>query len=190
MPYEATIEAVGSTLTQVAEEVEPWFDRPAAVRRFRPAGGGWTIDEVLEHITLTNRFLLLTCEKHRGIALRRAVRGDAIPVGESDLSRISDIGKRGSFVWRRPEHMVPKGEVTSDKVRARMCQQWQDCHVILASLCGGVGALCQVTMTVQGIGKIDLYQWLYFLALHARRHVQQMRSIETEYMVSIEEEDT
>lgn len=33
-------------------------------------------------------------------------------------------------------------------------------------------------MSVNDLGKIDLYQWLYFLARHARRHVQQMQEVE------------
>jgi hypothetical protein len=32
-------------------------------------------------------------------------------------------------------------------------------------------------MSVNDLGKIDLYQWLYFLAQHARRHVQQMQEV-------------
>jgi hypothetical protein len=29
-------------------------------------------------------------------------------------------------------------------------------------------------MSVNNLGKIDLYQWLYFLAQHSRWHLQQM----------------
>jgi hypothetical protein len=36
-------------------------------------------------------------------------------------------------------------------------------------------------MSVNALGRIDLYQWLYFLAQHARRHLQQMASIEEEF---------
>ena len=46
---------------------------------------------------------------------------------------------------------------------------------------GGVGALCRVTMTVNDMGKIDLYQWLFFIAQHARRHLQQLAAIEAEF---------
>ena len=36
-------------------------------------------------------------------------------------------------------------------------------------------------MTVNDLGKIDLYEWLYFLAQHTRRHLQQLASPEREW---------
>jgi len=36
-------------------------------------------------------------------------------------------------------------------------------------------------MTVNALGKIDLYQWLFFLSQHARRHLQQLAAIEAEF---------
>lgn len=164
--------------------MDVWFDRPAELRGLRPASGGWTIDEILEHIMLTNRFLLLTCDKHRRIALRRFQRGDTIPEGESDLAKMIAIGQRGAFVWKRPQHMEPSGQVPLEDVRRTLNEQWHSCTEILASLADGKGALCAVMMTVNSLGKIDLYQWLYFLAMHAKRHGAQMREIEAHQEVS------
>lgn len=45
----------------------------------------------------------------------------------------------------------------------------------------GKGALCRVTMTVADPGKIDLYQWLFFLAQRAACHVQQMTANQAEF---------
>lgn len=180
-PFTRTIELVRRELDDIAVETDRWFDRPSELRCVRPSGGGWTIDEILEHITLTNRFLLLTCEKHRRIALHRAKRGDRVPDGESDLDRMESIGQRGSFEWIRPAHMEPSGTTDPVHVRETMRQQWEECIAILGVLDGGIGALCAVKMTVNDLGKIDLYQWLYFIALHAKRHVQQMRAVEAEF---------
>ena len=36
-------------------------------------------------------------------------------------------------------------------------------------------------MTVNDLGKIDVYQYLYFLAQHAKRHVGQMEKVEAEF---------
>jgi hypothetical protein len=41
-------------------------------------------------------------------------------------------------------------------------------YLNLGRLGGGIGALCRVTMSVNGLGKIDLYLWLFFLAQQAR----------------------
>jgi len=38
-----------------------------------------------------------------------------------------------------------------------------------------------VSRSVNDLGKIDLYQWLYFLAQHGRRRLQQMQEIEREW---------
>ncbi len=92
------------------------------------------------------------------------------------------IGERGSFEWVRPEHMEPTGVSSSAEVRAILRQQLGECLILLERIGGGVGSLCRVTMSVNGLGKIDLYQWLYFLAQHARRHVQQLASIEAEFV--------
>lgn len=156
------------------------FDRPGELRRFKPASGGWSVDQVLEHVTLTNHFLLLTLGKWVGIAEQRARRGDPVPGGESDLDRLLVIGDRGSFGWVRPKHMTPTGVPSPAEVRATLRRQLGECLIQLERLGGGVGALCRVTMTVNSLGKIDLYQWLFFLAQHARRHLAQLRAIEIE----------
>lgn len=181
MSHERTIRSVRDTLCRVFAEVDAWFSRPEAMRRCKPAAGGWSIDQVLEHITLTNRFLMLTLGKWVGIALQRARRGDQIPDGESDLDRLLIIGERGSFGWVRPEHMEPTGLPTSDEVRATLHRQLGECLIQLERIESGAGALCQVTMTVNALGKIDLYQWLFFLAQHARRHLQQLAAAEAEF---------
>lgn len=180
MPSERTARVVRDTLCTVFAQLDDWFDRDEALRGFKPASGRWSADQVLEHVSLTNRFLLLTLRKWAGIARHRASRGDPIPAGESDLGRLDIIGERGSFEWVRPEHMEPTGAPSSAEVRSTLQQQLGECLILLERIGGGIGALCRVTMTVNGLGKIDLYQWLYFLAQHARRHVQQLAAIEAE----------
>ena len=36
-------------------------------------------------------------------------------------------------------------------------------------------------MTVNDLGKIDVYQYIYFLVKHAERHIVQMLKIEQEF---------
>jgi hypothetical protein len=185
MPYEQTTRHIRDSLCSIFARVDAWFDRDAALRAFRPASGGWSIDQVLEHIALTNRFLMLMLRKYVAIAERRARRGDSAPGVESDLARLEIIGERGSFCWTRPEHMEPTGVASSAEVRAALHTQLGECLSLLERIGGGVGALCRLTMTVNGLGKIDLYQWLYFLAQHARRHLQQLAAIEAEYLADV-----
>jgi hypothetical protein len=43
--------------------IDTWFDRKFELRDYKPKNGGWTIDQILEHIGLTNHFLLILIEK-------------------------------------------------------------------------------------------------------------------------------
>src|SRR4051812_4094650 len=105
MSHEITIRIVRDTLCDIFAQVDAWFDREEALRRFKPNTGKWSVEQVLEHVTLTNHFLMLTLRKWVTIAEQRARRGDPAPEGESDLHRLLVIGERGSFGWDRPEHM-------------------------------------------------------------------------------------
>jgi len=88
------------------------------------------------------------------------------------------IGIRGSFNWERPEHMEPTGEAPLSEIRQRLCDQKESCLQLLETLDNGVGRLVEVSMSVNQLGKIDLNQWAYFLVQHARRHLDQLATIE------------
>lgn len=184
MSHAATIHRVQESLVAVFTELDGWFDRPENLRRWHPTSGRWSVNAVLEHVSLTNHFLLLTLRKWAAIADERVARGDEIPDETSDLDRLLAIGERGSFGWERPEHMEPSGEPTAVEVRAKLREQLAEGLTILDRLADGRGALCRVTMTVNDLGKIDLYQWLFFLAQHARRHRSQLAEIEAEFMAA------
>ena len=62
-----------------------------------------------------------------------------------------------------------------------MREQVRECLDLLGRLGGGEGALHRVRMSVNDSGKLDLYQWLSFLAQHARRHLAQMAANESEW---------
>lgn len=179
--YPQTVARVREALAGTFDEVDLWFDKPAAIRSYRPSSGGWTIDEILEHITLTSHFLMIVIRNSATTALKRAAAGAAIEAGESDLDLLEPIGRRGAFTWSRPEHMIPTGTVPIEEVRERMRGQARECLDILERLGGGEGSLHRVRMSVNESGKLDIYQWLYFLAQHAKRHIDQMQENETEW---------
>ena len=181
--HAATVPAVRAALESAFGELDAHFDRPAGLLAFRPMAG-WSAPQVLEHVALTNHFLMLTLAKHAATALRRAARGETPAASESDLAALDIIGERGSFDWVRPDHMEPTGAPSLGEVRATLAAQLAECLATLDRLSGGAGALVAVTMTVAGLGKLDLYQWLMFLAQHARRHLSQLGAIEAEWRAS------
>ncbi len=165
MAFERTIQRVQSELIETFDRLDAFFDLPDELRQFQPAEGEWSIDEILEHITLTSRFLMITLEQSLAKVLKRAQQ-QPIP---------------DAFGWIRPEHMEPTRTISSADVRHRMKTQRDICLNILHQIAKGEGALHRVRMSVQDLGKLDMYEWLYFLIQHAQRHVVEMDRICTTY---------
>ena len=179
MKFEKTVNRIRIELQETFAAVDLWFDVEPQVRAYLPQAGRWSIDLILEHIALTNHFLMLTLEKQISKAEKRAAQMP-IPDGESDLDLLNPIGERGSFGWERPDHMEPAGKSTSEEVRRQLTAQRDCCLQSIERIKDGVGSLVLTTMTVNGLGKIDIYQWVYFLVQHAKRHLQQMQAIQLE----------
>lgn len=178
---------IRTDLEDTFSQVDPWFDRPAALRHFRPAPGRWTIDEVLEHITLTSHFLLKLIDKGGEKALRLAQRADWREALENYVfhrAELDEVGLYRSFDWVRPEHMEPGGTAAPEAVRQLMIEQRDRCLDWLDRLSEGEGILYLTTMSVHKLGKLDVYQYIYFLARHARRHIGQLERNEQAYRVA------
>lgn len=176
MAYENTIRRIRLELDDTFDQLNTFFDLPANLRQFQPAENEWSIDEILEHITLTSHFLLITLKQSLIKVLRRA-KEQPIPSGESRLNHIVRISDPDAFDWVRPEHMEPTRQISSADVRLRMTEQHNTCAAILQQIENGEGALHCVNMSVQELGKLDMYEWLYFLIQHAQRHVVEMNRI-------------
>jgi hypothetical protein len=88
------------------------------------------------------------------------------------LRAVSDPSLR----WAHPEHMTPSGRVTREELRARLAEQAAECARLLRELPSGEGHLHRIRMSVlPGENRLDLYQYLAFLALHSARHREQMQ---------------
>ena len=173
MPYNETIRQVVQALTDTFDEVCKWSEQPSDARVYRPLDRGWSIDEILEHISLTTHFLVIVARNGTEKALRRATK-QKIEGTESDLTKLLPIGQRGSFLWIRPEHMEPQGGKQIREILAVLRQQQNESLGLLEKLKNGEGSLFLARMSVNESGHIDLYQWLYFIAQHAQRHIGQM----------------
>jgi hypothetical protein len=166
--------------------LDEWFEEPEAVRAYRPANGGWSIGQVLEHVALTNHYLLILIRKGRDGARRKAAQPEAAATMAHyafDGERLREIGVPGTFAWHRPDHMEPGGQVTPAQVWELLKIQLAECLDVLAALPDGAGGLFKTTMTVNGLGKLDVYEFLYFLARHAERHRVQMARTRADYLL-------
>lgn len=184
MAFEQTIQRVHDELIETFASLDVFFDLPSHLRQFEPARGEWSIDEILEHITLTNHFLMITLKQSLAKVLRRA-QEQQIQEGESQLDKIVRISDPDAFGWIRPEHMEPTRNISSEVVRIKLAEQKAICMDILHHIKNGEGQLHRVRMSVQELGKLDMYEWLYFLVQHARRHVIEIERINSLYSASV-----
>jgi hypothetical protein len=107
------IKIVNTNLSNVFRDVDNWFEKPADLRQFKPQNGGWTIDEILEHIYLTNHFLLIIIEKGAVKSVKNSVdlNLNNMPLEyDFPIEKLNKIGIHQSFNWIRPEHMEPLGK--------------------------------------------------------------------------------
>lgn len=140
--------------------------------RARPAPESWSVAEVLEHVTLTQRFLLVLVEKLRDRAVKRLARGLDWPDAPPEEAFLERLAGR-AMAWSHPEHMGPTGGVERDELCARLAEQRARCLAPLAELPSGEGTLHRIRMSVVD-RRLDLYQYLRVVELHAARHVDQI----------------
>ncbi len=184
MQIQSLIAEIREILNNTFWTIDSWFERDEDLRNYKPQNGGWSIDQVLEHIILTNHFLLILIDKGTRKALEKASKVDlkaVLGVYEFHRDRLDEVGIHKSFEWIRPSHMEPTGAKTSIEVRYELKDQLERCLSYLDQLSNGEGVLYRTTMTVNHLGKIDVYEYLYFLAQHGLRHITQMQRVEFEF---------
>jgi hypothetical protein len=163
-----------------------WLSESRGLLNYRPPSGGWTALEILEHVMLTNLFLLKIIEKGTVKALRKAATEKVV----IDWSQYSldhkdmwEIGIHKSFVWTRPEHMEPSRNVSVSEIRKTLLEQKAACLNCLEQLHSGEGVLHKTTMTVNNLGKLDVYEYIEFLTQHMIRHLMQLAENRKEFEV-------
>ncbi|MFT3677544.1 MAG: DinB family protein [Chitinophagaceae bacterium] len=77
--------------------------------------------------------------------------------------------------------MEPEGIRPLAEIRQELKDQAARCLQYLHSMPNGEGIVYKTTMTVNNLGKIDVYQYIYFLAQHAARHITQMQKVQDEF---------
>lgn len=175
------ISSVYTLLQGTFRDLAPWPAKDAALRSYRAAPGEWCINEILEHIVLANRYLLLLIEKGRTKAMKKtdpARIADALRGYRLMDDRLEQVGVNNSFEWKCPVHMRPSGGMSPEDARLELEAQRGTLLDVLADLKNGEGALQKTGMSVNRLGKLDVYQYICFLLMHCRRHTGQMEEIE------------
>ena len=171
-------------LLQTHSKILEWFKETKEIKSYKPIGKGWTISEILEHIALTSHFLLKLIDKGTNKALRNVKNLSVAELRkdfDSDLSKLNEIGLHKSFRWIRPEHMEPTGDKSELEIKEELIGQLNRCLNQLEKLKNGEGLLHKTTMTVKELGKLNVYEYVYFLSKHAERHITQMEENKKEF---------
>ncbi len=171
-----TVQQIQVSLRTIFEQLDAYFMLPNEVRAYHYSAQEWSINEILEHITLTNHYLMLVIRVGVAKALKRASNQPFFDTVTA-LEPIERIGDPDAFAWIRPIHMQPTGQISSAGVRSKMQAQATECLQFLRQMPNGEGALHKVSMSVQDLGKLDMYQWIYFLVQHAKRHTVEIERI-------------
>ena len=182
------INVIKDDLNQTFDEVFSWFNVGNSLLQFSPNNKGWNIGKILEHIFLTNHYLLILIRKGAEKAIAESRKHDfaeQLQNYDLDWERMKAIGNHKSFEWSRPEHMEPRGRMSMDDIQSKLQSQLNECLTYLHQMQHGEGALYKTMMTVNGLGKIDVYHYIYFLVQHARRHLAQMEKVELEYNLGV-----
>ena len=185
MLLEQTLKNLKRELIRTFAVVDEWFDREHPLRCHHPFPGAWNINEVLEHIMLTNHYLLIIIDNGRTMALRKSQSGlvtNEFPDNYSLESKaMLQVADPDAFPWQRPNHHQPTGRIGLHEVRREIRNQLNKCLITLDYLPNGEGILHQTTVNVNNLGELDVYQYLYFVTLHAQRHLRQMEKIEASF---------
>ncbi|AWO01196.1 DinB family protein [Chitinophaga alhagiae] len=177
------VQFVREALINNFRELDKWFQKEEALLDYKPSMDQWNIREVLEHISLTNYFLLLTINKSTRRALERKMDGLIImaPHDYEEKFRQIEIVRSKSFGWVNPAHLEPSGSRDLYEVRMLLKQQFAQCMYNLSLLKNGEGRLVKTMMTVNNLGKLDIYQYIFFLTKHIERHQAQMQELREQY---------
>lgn len=171
------------TTAALAARARAAFDALAALARTqsellsrRPEPDSWSAAEVLEHVLLTDRFLLMLIDKLAATCRRRRERGDPWPAHGPDFTAIEAIAAR-EYAWSHPEHMTPGGGRDGADLASALELDRERVLTLLGELPAGEGTLHRIRMSMvpREDDRLDLYEYVLVLVLHAERHVRQAR---------------
>jgi hypothetical protein len=101
---------------------------------------------------------------------------------EFPREKLAAIGVLHAFAWVRPEHMEPYlNQLPLPAIRQQLRDQLAQALGYLYQLPNGEGLLYKTTMSVNDLGKLNVYEYVYFLTQHARRHLTQMQDNAAEF---------
>jgi len=182
------IVTIRNELIRAISGLDGWFDCEEAMLNHRSSSVGCSVRELLEHVMLTNRFLLNFIDQGSDKAIGQKYVGDI-----SDLLKdyslesqvLAQSGMLKSLDMTEHDPAAATGKASLPAVRREIREQLDRCLIHLELLKNGEGILYKTSISVDGSAKLDVYQNIYLLVLHARRNLDHLNKIKAEFQKEV-----
>jgi hypothetical protein len=148
---------------------------PAQLRETKPGDGGWSVAEVLEHLSIVERRIasLMT----RQVA---AARASGVGPDTETSSVVATFANPDGVVNRErkivsPEPVRPTGSLDSETAQRALDQS--RAAILLALHDANGVSLENLVQSHAVFGPLNMYHWIVAMALHEDRHAAQIREI-------------
>jgi hypothetical protein len=172
MVMENVITKIRNELIRSISGIDAWFDKEALLDH-REASGTRTVRELLEDVMLANRYLLEIIDNGRTNSKEESLVVD-VPMDKYCLtSQALDqaaIDRSVNMTYESRSGL----QVSMHEVRYEIREQLDRCLIHLELLMDGGGSLFTTSLSVGELGRLDVYQSIYFLAVHVRLSLGQL----------------
>jgi hypothetical protein len=155
----SVIPEIREYLKDVSIRLDTWFNLESDQKVYKPENGGWSIIEILEHVALTNQYLMILIDKGIKKSLNKLEDAELekeVRDSTFDKDRLDEVGIHKSFTWIRPEHMEPTGNIDEQELRRKLDGQFTTCQENIDRIPNGEGVLHRIKMSVNDLGKITV----------------------------------
>jgi hypothetical protein len=174
--------AVATIRTELTSAFNRMFDVFAVredVLYHQPSNGGWSIHQVLEHVVLANHFLLRIVNKQtdKAMQLTKAIdKGNIAQTYMLDANKLKKMELTGSYVWVPQRYTEPTGDIPLLQIKMSLHDHMNQSLELLEN-----DKLLEALVKTYEAGKIDALHYLYFMAQHMHRHLEQVQRLKQEF---------
>lgn len=142
---------------------------------FRPASGGWSIAEIVEHLAIMEerllRLMTMMVKKAESAGLQRD--GEAASFQPVSLDQFAERSRQEKYI--APETVRPPGGISVQVSLERMRQSRAGLRALRPRI--EATDLTSARYPHPAFGPLDLYHWLVMIGFHEDRHLHQIEAL-------------
>lgn len=144
-----------------------------AQMKFKPAPDRWSIEEIVEHITVAEGFLLANTQDKIMKAPEGAPDRDHVKIDSMVLAMVPDRSHKA----QAPGQMVPTGSWTG----AEAVDQFLKARAKTIEFLENTPGLRDHVVSSPPLNQpMDAYEWILFIAAHSERHTKQIIEVKAD----------